>query len=84
MRPQIAALLVGAALLMAQPAAAEPNWTAVAQALGKTGSVQPGGIYKVALPRTDLRVILDGVPLKAAFALGSWVAFEPTPGRGVG
>jgi hypothetical protein len=36
----------------------------------------PGGIYRVGLPRTDLKVTLDGVELKAGFALGSWLAFE--------
>jgi hypothetical protein len=30
----------------------------------------------VGLPRTDLKVTLDGVELKAGFALGSWLAFE--------
>ena len=36
----------------------------------------PGGIYSVGLPRTDLKVTLDGVELKAGFALGSRLAFE--------
>ena len=66
-----------AAGLFAAQAQAEPDWNAVGQALGKAGAMQPGGIYKVALPRTDLAVTLDGVSLKAGFALGSWVAFEP-------
>ena len=35
------------------------------EALGKTGSAMPGGIYRVGLPRTDLKVTLDGVELKA-------------------
>ena len=78
MNTRIVGLIAGAALLVAQSGSAEPNWGAVAQALGKAGAVQPGGVYKVALPRTDLHVILDGVPIKAGFALGSWVAFEPT------
>jgi hypothetical protein len=30
----------------------------------------------VGLARTDLKVTLDGVELKAGFALGSWLAFE--------
>jgi hypothetical protein len=54
-----------------------PQWEGVAQALGKSGTVMPGGIYRVAMPRTDLHVTLDGVALKAGFALGSWVAFQP-------
>ncbi len=58
--------------------AAEPDWAAVGRALGKEGAVQPGGIYRVALPRTDLHVTLDGVALKPGFALGSWLAFEPS------
>jgi Domain of Unknown Function (DUF1259) len=33
-------------------------------------------VYKVSLPRTDLQVTADGVPVKAAFALGSWLAFK--------
>jgi biotin operon repressor len=39
--------------------------------------VQAGGVYRVGLARTDLHVTLDGVELKPAFALGSWLAFEP-------
>lgn len=70
-------LTMVAALLACAPAVAAPDWTAVGKALGKDGAMQPGGIYKVSLPRTDLKVTLDGVPLKAGFALGSWVAFEP-------
>jgi biotin operon repressor len=57
--------------------AAEPDWGAVAKAMGKEGAVQAGGIYRVALPRTDLHVVLDGVTLKPGFALGGWLAFEP-------
>jgi len=36
----------------------------------------PGGIYRVGLPRSDLKVVLDGVELKPALALGSWLAFR--------
>src|SRR5438270_7628805 len=55
----------------------EQQWAPVAQALGKSGTEMPGGIYRVGMPRTDLNVTLDGVMLKPGFALGSWVAFEP-------
>jgi len=57
-----------------QPAATD--WKAVEKALGKVGSVQPGDVYKVSLPRTDLQVTVGGVPIKAPLALGSWVAFK--------
>jgi len=68
--------LVGV-LALALPAKAEPDWQAVAKALGKEGNLQQGGVYRVGLPRTDLKVKLDGVDLKAGFALGSWLAFMP-------
>jgi Domain of Unknown Function (DUF1259) len=51
-------------------------WKDVEQALGKAGSIQPGDVYKVSLPRSDLQVTADGVRLKPALALGSWVAFK--------
>src|SRR5690349_14568407 len=52
------------------------DWKSVEQALGKAGSIQPGDVYKVSLPRSDLKVTVGGVELKPALALGSWVAFK--------
>src|SRR2546427_4362725 len=56
--------------------AAATDWKPVEQALGKAGSMQPGDVYKVSLPRSDLKVTVGGVELKPALALGSWVAFK--------
>ena len=67
------------AVLTAAPgiAVAGDDWQAqVGEALGKSGATAPGGIYRVGLPRTDLKVTLDGVELKPGFALGGWLAFE--------
>src|SRR6202048_2441569 len=66
------------ALLAGAPGrAVAADWHAqVGEALGKTGAAAPGGIYRVGLPRTDLKVTLDGVELKPGFALGGWLAFE--------
>jgi biotin operon repressor len=72
------AAVFGIAALATPAFAADPDWSAVGKAMGKDGSLQPGGIYRVALPRTDLHVTLDGVALKPGFALGGWLAFEPT------
>jgi Domain of Unknown Function (DUF1259) len=68
------------ALALAAPAiAADPDWAAVAKALGKEGTVmQPGAVYRVGFPRSDLSVTLDGVAIKPGLALGGWLAFEPT------
>src|SRR5215471_1976374 len=74
--------MLGAALVLALagPAkAAEGDvWAPVAEALGKTGSVMAGGVYRVGFPRTDLKVTLDGVDIKPGLALGGWLAFEKT------
>src|SRR6516162_8317017 len=76
----LAALLAGAPGI----SAVADDWQAeVGQALGKTGATTPGGIYRVGLPRTDLKVTLDGVELKPGFALGSWLAFEKMGDQGM-
>lgn len=51
------------------------DWDAVGQALGKSGQLMPGEVYRVGLPRTDLTVAVQGVPLQPTFALGSYAAF---------
>src|SRR6266404_733650 len=76
-----------AALLAAAPGAtfaADDGWqTRVGEALGKPGAQTPGGVYRVGLPRTDLKVTLDGVALRAGFALGGWLAFEKMSDQGM-
>jgi hypothetical protein len=74
------ALLAGAPGL----AVAADDWQAqVGEALGKSGTAAPGGVYRVGLPRTDLKVTLDGVELKPGFALGGWLAFEKMGDQGM-
>jgi hypothetical protein len=68
-----AALLLG---LSGSAFAADENWTRVGEALGKPGTEMPGGVYRIGLPRTDVKATLDGVELKPGFALGGWVAFQ--------
>ena len=71
-----AALTALTAMLAFAPAHANPNWENVGEALGKKGAELPGGVYRVGLPRSDLKVTLDGVAIKPALALGSWLAFQ--------
>src|SRR5438874_8377435 len=74
----IAAGAVLAVIALTTPAlAADPDWNQVGQALGKSGAVQSGGIYRVGFPRTDLKVSVDGVAIRPGFALGGWIAFQP-------
>lgn len=66
--------MFAAALL---PARAAEDWhQVVANGLGKPGVEMPGGVYRVNMPRTDLKVMVDKVEVKAGFALGSWLAFS--------
>jgi hypothetical protein len=67
-----------ATILSTSAIALESDWGRVAQALGKSGSEMPGDVYRVGLPRSDLKVTLDGVEIKPALALGSWLAFQKT------
>ncbi len=55
---------------------ADSDWAPVAKALGRSGSEMPGGIYRVGLGRSDLKVTLDGVQIKPPLALGSYLAFQ--------
>jgi len=85
MKHHLRQLTLAAALVAAAPGAVfADDWqTQVGEALGKTGSAAPGGIYRVGLPRTDLKVTLDGVELKPGFALGGWLAFEKMSEQGM-
>jgi hypothetical protein len=52
------------------------DWKRVDAAMGRSGSMQPGGVYRFAMPRTDLAVTSQGVRIRPALALGSWLAFK--------
>jgi hypothetical protein len=58
-----------------------PEWKPVEDALGRTGKVQSDGPLKFAMPRKDLKVAVDGSPIKAGLALGSWAAFSSSGDR---
>src|SRR5882762_8908682 len=51
------------------------NIKAIDQIIGRSGELK-GDVYKIGLPRTDLKVTADGEPIKAGLALGSWMAFK--------
>ena len=68
-------LALVASLAHAQAPSAPNPWTNVDAAIGRAGSLLPGGVVKYSFPRSDLTVVAGGVTLKPALALGSWVAF---------
>lgn len=65
-----------AATASAQGTATSRFWAPVEAALGRKGTPNPDGVLKFSLPRGDLLVMLNGVAIKPALALGSWVAFR--------
>ncbi len=70
--------IMGAALLLAPIAnAQEIDWKKVDEALGRTAAAVSGDVHRYGFPRTDLKVTLDGVTIRPAFALGGWAAFKP-------
>lgn len=66
--------------LAQQPAptqsAMPPEWKRVEQAMGKPGTLQSGNVLRFGFPRSDLKVMVDGIQIKPTLALGSWVAFN--------
>lgn len=74
MKKTLAALTLS---FLATTLAAQTNdWKPVEAALGRSGSAQPGDVYKFSLPRSDMHVKLGDVDIAPALALGSWLAFK--------
>jgi hypothetical protein len=61
-------------------AAPSTDWSAVDQALGRKGAMQPGDVMRYRFPRSDMQVTVAGVAIKPALSLGSWVAFRNVAG----
>ena len=68
-------VILSSSFSWAQTAASTP-WKSVEDGLGRSGTVQPDGVFKVSIPRRDLKATADGVEIKPALALGGWLAFE--------
>src|SRR5205085_4311477 len=72
----IACLAVAVLSTRAASQQTSSRWAPVERALGRAGAMNPGDVLKFSFPRSDLAVTLDGVTLKPALALGTWVAFK--------
>jgi hypothetical protein len=94
-KPIIAIILTSAAMLTAarfvhitanEASAAQPvdalDTQKIAQIIGRSGEMKDG-MYKISLPRTDLKVRADGIDIRPALALGSWMAFKPVGSQAV-
>lgn len=80
LRKLIGSVAIATSCLVAPPAQSQTGsapWAAVDHALGRPGTTQPDGVRRYGFPRSDLQVVLDGVTIKPALALGGWLAFQP-------
>jgi len=53
--------------------------TKIASAAGAKPTVTPDGVIRIAWPRNEVPVSVDGVSMKPFAGLGSWAAFSKTP-----
>jgi hypothetical protein len=51
----------------------------ISAAAGVKATTAPDGVVRIAWPRADVAVTVDGMPLKPFAGLGSWAAFTSTP-----
>lgn len=66
-------------LPIAAPGAGALDTNGIQSAIGFSGKTLPGGVFRVSIPRGDLHVSINGVPLKTALALGGYAVYEATP-----
>jgi hypothetical protein len=74
----LSTVLVSGAIAVGAPSrqVADVDWSAVQDALGRPGTMMAGDVFRVGMPRADLKVTVEGVPVQAGFALGSYAAFK--------
>ncbi len=81
MKTKLALIMLLAAVAAPSLArAADIDWSKVDAAIGKSAAVS-GDVHRYGLPRSYLKVTLDGVAIKPALALGGWIAFAPMGGE---
>src|SRR5215207_9092207 len=58
--------------------AAKLDTAKIEQAIGAKGQMNAEeGVFKVSIPRTDVKVTVDGTPMPPFMGLTSWAAFQP-------
>jgi len=68
-----------AGLVFSAPADDRPDADRIASASGAKPTLAPDGVIRIAWPRADVRLSVDGVPLKPFAGLSSWAAFAKAP-----
>jgi len=78
MRKYLLIILIFCATITAALAAALDT-AKIDQITGLKGKMnEKEGVYKVTLPRNDVKVVVDGWTMPAFMGLGTWAAFTPT------
>jgi hypothetical protein len=62
--------------LVGVQASGADSWELVKRILGGS-AIEQGDMVKISFPRTDLNVLVDGIPLEPGFGLTTWFAFKP-------
>jgi biotin operon repressor len=73
----VSVVVVGSAILASATSirAQDVDWQKVNETLGRKPTIT-GDVLRYGFPRTDLTVVVDGVTIKPALALGGWIAFK--------
>ena len=84
---KISASLIVLSLLLAsiahgQPADMPAEYKGVLDTLGKQGDFKDG-VLKVNIPRSDLKVVVDGIATPTPFGFGGWIAMTKGTGMDV-
>jgi hypothetical protein len=59
------------------PAQQSPNsWARIEETIGVKGAIQPGDVFKIAQPRSDLNITKGALRVAPTLALTSWMAFK--------
>jgi hypothetical protein len=74
-----AAIALAIILACAPAALADADMSKVDEILGRKPAVS-GDVMRYGFPRSDLKVMVDGVAIKPALALGGWVSFKVSRG----
>jgi Domain of Unknown Function (DUF1259) len=82
-RPSLVVLSLSlASVARGQAADMPPDYKAVLDALGKQGDFKDG-VLKVNIPRSDLKVVVDGIATPTPFGFGGWIAMTRGSGMDV-
>jgi hypothetical protein len=72
----ILALILSLFGFLGSISAAEPSADKVSEIIGVKATTTPDGVVRVAWPRKDVQLEVDGLPLRPFMGLGTWAALQ--------